>query len=68
LNKADRVFDAERPSEAALREFAVQARALDSAAETAVAISALRKWGLDELLGVIEERLSPALSAPLAEV
>jgi GTP-binding protein HflX len=68
LNKADRVFDAERPSDAALREFAVQGSAFDSAAEAAVAISALRKWGMADLLGVIEERLSPALSARLAEV
>jgi 50S ribosomal subunit-associated GTPase HflX len=51
-----------------LREFAAQGRTLDSAAEAAVAISALRKWGLDDLLGVIEERLSPALSATVAEV
>jgi GTP-binding protein HflX len=63
LNKIDRIFDAGPPSEAQLAEFATQMRDLDPGAETGVATSATRGWGLPTLLATIEERLSPALAA-----
>lgn len=58
LNKVDRVLPAD--DHAARATIAAQMRELDPGAEAAIALSAIKEWGVDDLKCLLEQLLSPA--------